>query len=497
MKMVKSLLLSTAAGIVAMTGAQAADLPVKAKPVQYVKICSLYGAGFFYIPGTDTCLKIGGYARSEWDENAQGSFNPTVNGSSAQETRAQNSLTSRSRFLATFDVRSQTEYGTLRGYTRAGFQWTTGDASLGSGATLYLDRAFVQLGGWTFGKTVSFYDLSIAEMGYSDQTQILFRTTGGQGVAVLAYTAQLGNGLSASLSVEDNAESRMPILNVGGTGGVGVAQFNTLNSTSGIGGQPTSAVAGEKVPDLVANLRVDQAWGTAQIAGALHNDSATYYNNTTIGSTAHPSDSLGFAVGGGVKINLPMLGAKDSVGVAANYCSGAVGYCANQNGDNNGSGFGLVRSGTVGVGFLDDAFYNGTGTTGSLELSKAWNVNGGIQHWWASNWNSTLWGAYLNYKANSNSIDTLICPGLVNASGAALGAGCADWSAWQVGSRTVWNPVTNMDITLEVLYTRIKSSESGALITGANGTAAVLTAGDVGAFSGVLKFQLGGTPNSD
>jgi len=140
MKMVKSLLLSTAAGIVAMTGAQAADLPVKAKPVQYVKICSLYGAGFFYIPGTDTCLKIGGYARSEWDENAQGSFNPTVNGSSAQETRAQNSLTSRSRFLATFDVRSQTEYGTLRGYTRAGFQWTTGDASLGSGATLYRSR---------------------------------------------------------------------------------------------------------------------------------------------------------------------------------------------------------------------------------------------------------------------------------------------------------------------------------------------------------------------
>src|SRR5665647_2763532 len=52
MKMVKSLLLGTAAGLVAMTGAQAADLPVKAKPVQYVKICSLYGAGFYYIPGT-------------------------------------------------------------------------------------------------------------------------------------------------------------------------------------------------------------------------------------------------------------------------------------------------------------------------------------------------------------------------------------------------------------------------------------------------------------
>ena len=74
MKMVKSLLLGTAAGLVAMSGAQAADLPVKAKPVQYVKICSLYGAGFYYIPGTDTCIKIGGFVRAEVNFNAGGSF---------------------------------------------------------------------------------------------------------------------------------------------------------------------------------------------------------------------------------------------------------------------------------------------------------------------------------------------------------------------------------------------------------------------------------------
>src|SRR5450432_1621065 len=65
MKMVKSLLLGSAAGFVAMAGAQAADLPVKAKPVEYVKICSLYGAGFYYIPGTDMCIKVGGYVRTQ------------------------------------------------------------------------------------------------------------------------------------------------------------------------------------------------------------------------------------------------------------------------------------------------------------------------------------------------------------------------------------------------------------------------------------------------
>ena len=61
--MIKSLILGSAAGLVAMSGAQAADLPVKAKAVEYVRVCSLYGAGFFYIPGTDTCIKLGGYLR--------------------------------------------------------------------------------------------------------------------------------------------------------------------------------------------------------------------------------------------------------------------------------------------------------------------------------------------------------------------------------------------------------------------------------------------------
>ena len=72
MRMVKSLLLGGAAGLVAVAGAQAADFPVKAKApaVQYVKICSLYGAGFYYIPGTDTCLKIGGYIRTQVEWNA-------------------------------------------------------------------------------------------------------------------------------------------------------------------------------------------------------------------------------------------------------------------------------------------------------------------------------------------------------------------------------------------------------------------------------------------
>ena len=67
MKLVKSLLLGSAAAFAAAAGAQAADLPSKkAAPVAYVQICDAYGAGFWYIPGTDICLKVGGIAQARY-----------------------------------------------------------------------------------------------------------------------------------------------------------------------------------------------------------------------------------------------------------------------------------------------------------------------------------------------------------------------------------------------------------------------------------------------
>ena len=57
--------------LLVVSSTHAADLPVKAKPVEYVKICSLYGAGFYYIPGTDICLRVGGYSFIEAGYNAR------------------------------------------------------------------------------------------------------------------------------------------------------------------------------------------------------------------------------------------------------------------------------------------------------------------------------------------------------------------------------------------------------------------------------------------
>ena len=87
MKIIKSVTIGSAAVLVAVGGAQAADLPVKAKAVEYVRICSLYGAGFFYIPGTDTCVKLGGYVRADTTFNGGIQGQPAWNGDIGAQDR--------------------------------------------------------------------------------------------------------------------------------------------------------------------------------------------------------------------------------------------------------------------------------------------------------------------------------------------------------------------------------------------------------------------------
>ena len=179
MKMVKSLILGSAAGLVAMSGAQAADLPVKAKAVEYVRICSLYGAGFYYIPGTDTCIKLGGYLRVETAFNSSRLQRRVLRTVGGAQNRLSNYYTARSRQDFNIDTRTATEYGVLRTYFDATFTWTSGSlrrcagaAPLYSGAapvgnpsdggiaggSLGVYHAFIQFAGFTMGKTVSAFD---------------------------------------------------------------------------------------------------------------------------------------------------------------------------------------------------------------------------------------------------------------------------------------------------------------------------------------------------
>ncbi|HVV80622.1 MAG TPA: porin [Pseudolabrys sp.] len=439
MKMVKSLLLGTAAGFVAVAGAQAADLPVKAKPVQYVKICSLYGAGFYYIPGTDTCIKIGGYVRAEWNYQAANSFKPFL--AYNPDNPNLDRYNERTRAGITVDVRSQTAYGTLRAYavimpTFSNDGATTGGSPYANAGDFAVAQ-FIQFAGFTFGKTASFFDFDTNP--YTNATVWWGSAQAGNGQNVFAYTAQFGNGFSASLSAEDPSSRRSSI--------TGVAV-----------GATSSAYGGRRWPDVVANLRIDQAWGSAQVMGAIHD---TYGTVTTSGVD---SSDTGWAIGAGLRINLPMIGRGDYIIGQVNYSEGATNYVMSQAAAgglvaNLADGYPVTAAATrAAVGYVYDAVNVGGAAT-NLDLTKAWSFTAGFEHVWNPQWKTSLYGSYgeFNYSTAASAVIAGNFTGF-----AATGSTSADWSMWQIGSRTVWTPVANLDLSVDVLYTKVNTGFEGS-----------------------------------
>src|SRR6202163_804357 len=125
MNAIRNLVLGSAAALLAVTGAQAADPPAKAKAVEYVRICSLYGAGFWFIPGTDTCIKLGGYLRVDTTFNGGTQGAPAWNGDLGQQNRYRDYYSARSRMAFTVDTRTASEYGVVRTFLQADFQFST------------------------------------------------------------------------------------------------------------------------------------------------------------------------------------------------------------------------------------------------------------------------------------------------------------------------------------------------------------------------------------
>ena len=440
MKMVKSLLLGSAAGFVAVAGAQAADLPVKAKPVQYVKICSLYGAGFYYIPGTDTCIKIGGFVRAEWDYQAAGSFKPFLNYNT--DDPARDRYTERTRGGISVDVRSQTAYGTLRAYATI-FPTTTNDNGNGGspyGTGVFSPAIFIQFAGFTWGKTASFFDFDTNP--YTNATLHAGSNQAGNGIQVFAYTAQFGNGLSASLSAEDTTSRRSGI-------------FGGVVNTAGTSVTSAAAYGGRRWPDIVANLRIDQAWGSAQIMGGIHD---VYSNNATTNVT---DSDTGWAVGAGLRINLPMIGKGDYLLGQVAYMEGAANYIFNQAGVggaqvNLRDGFPAVTK--TGYGFVSDGINVG-GAGNDVDLTTGWSLTAGFEHVWTPQWKTSIYGTYVEF--NYSTAASAQVAAIAFADTGAVATGSADWDMWQIGSRTVWTPVANLDLSVDVLYTKVNGGFSG------------------------------------
>ena len=463
MRMVKSLLLGGATGLVAVAGAQAADLPMKAKApaVQYVKICSLYGAGFYYIPGTDTCLKIGGYIRTQLDAHSAGGGLIVGTSASTQGLRNRettNDLNARLRAVVTFDTRTQGEYGTLRSYYRVGWESTQPGESLAGTAAgrAYWDRAFIQFAGFTVGKAQSFFD--IYSFGGS-RSYLNVRTSGDNGAAALmmwAYTAQFGNGFSASISLEDpDGHNLTGVRRIAAAPPPGGSTFGA--PASGLSNQ-TATNNGFQIPDIVANLRLDQKWGFIGVSAALHQNAGSYYtaNAAVPGCAAaivtcgHPEDKWGYAFGAGVQLNVPGMPG-DTTGAMFRYAKGAIGYVFGP----GAGGMLLVDGDTVSFAAAHDAYF-GNPVPGSpsseLNLTEAWGVNAHYEHAWTRSLKTSLFAGYVEVSFPGAS-KALIC-------GTCSGGRNPDYNFWLLGSRTQWSPWKGqLNIGVEVVYASIDSSQ--------------------------------------
>jgi hypothetical protein len=118
METLRRFLLGSAAVLLAAGAGQAAELHGKAKTDQ-TKNCSVYGAGFHYVPSTGLCVKVGGWTRAEALAGGNGDMNwSPFNGRA--NSRPADGIGSQVSGYVTTDVRKKTEYGTLRAYLSVG-----------------------------------------------------------------------------------------------------------------------------------------------------------------------------------------------------------------------------------------------------------------------------------------------------------------------------------------------------------------------------------------
>ena len=390
-----------AASLVSVATAQTTDLPTrKAAPIEYVRICDAYGSGFFYIPGTDTCLRVGGTVVGEYRAYStsyrmgKGVFGQPNNAltnidlggivindvgyfpSAGQYGNA--TAGAIPAFAAVgrvdLDTRTSTPMGALRTFLRVdAFYGSEGAAtgalsggqnfgggkfgnntafSKGSRETTILSKAFIQFAGLTAGRVQSFFDFYNDEINWED-----LRGSSAI-VGALAYTYAFGDNFSGTLSIEDNASRRDFI-------GSTIGDFNygaTLGVPGvGFGATYASVPGGSRVPEIVGNLRWDPPWGALQASGAAHQLRTSLYAKGAVVVTptayAFPvqtSEDYGYAFQLGAQFDLDILApqvfaAGDKLWIQATYEKGATGYIT---GDNSGFNGGVVN-GNVFYGFGD------------------------------------------------------------------------------------------------------------------------------------------------
>jgi Porin subfamily len=496
MTLIKSTLLGSAAGILAVAGAQAADLPThKAAPViEYVRICNVGGITGWTLPGSDTCVKLSGYITAQftggnldtqynWGGAVANSLlatntlfpNQTVftsqrilvagtdrpvpiiwgptgaltglvlpNQANAVWNRHAIGWTTRANFG--FDFASNTAYGPLIGHFDINSE--TGNGFDNTGTATYLNTGYLTWAGITAGKAQSFFSF----IGGGDNWANIFSPDrkGFNEPNLLAYTASFGGGFSATISAESQGS-------VGSSGG-------GTDITQG-----SLTYGGQRWPDFVGALHYKSGWGEAQLSGVIHDVNVrdtSFYGNTGCGIFVTPflgcnasEGKVGWALDAGVKVNLNWWGAGDSFLVTGAYSQNAVWYSGlldgmwGENGQVNGNGQPM---------YLSDAFFNPV--TNTWSQPRAWSVTGIFEHHFTPAFYVDLEGSVggINWSNQGGGCNFNGFGGFGGFGGCGIGgfgfgqfgtgALSSHATSWIIGTDIGWMPVTNLNFDLELMY---------------------------------------------
>jgi len=497
--MFNKMLLASAAVIVTVAGAQAADLPSKkAAPVNYVKICDTYGAGYFFIPGSETCLKIGGRVRYDLMYTGTGDY---FGADGKRDVSVQDTYGMHARGRITLDARTASDYGTVRTYLglqtsyntglMSGVQSPYGDSSaadyISKKTTLpSLEMAYIQFAGFTAGKMPEIASSDWFGNMYNAQRSPSFST----GVFGIAYTAILGGGFSATIGIEDND----------GFDGNNVAAFSKVSSSSTVttvayssgttcpagsfdlaiaGGTPvvgaecgvvgtTSALVGglkapyqtpyDALPLIAGKLVWDQSWGQMQVSGGVAQNRSVLVSNS---AGAAPSSATaatynitrtGYAIGGQLTLNADMIAKGDKFYLLGGYSNGLnkLGYkTAHKDSGESRNIDGIGQSFT-------NFTCNSTGTICD-NTKSTWGTIAFLHYWTPSIRQNVLAGmAWVDPGAYARSQT----------------AATQKTTYTQLGTNLIWSPAKGLDIGVEATYNRASVGNdvlTNALIAKAGG----------------------------
>ncbi|MEW7006617.1 MULTISPECIES: porin [unclassified Lentilitoribacter] len=307
---IKSLLIGSAAAVVAASSAQAADAVVAAdpEPVEYVQVCQDFGTGYFYIPGTETCLKIGGYVR------ALATYTDVSGGSAADTTTFDHDV------RLTLDANSSTELGTLAAHVRLDETGTTTAAR-----RLNVDRAHISIGDgnvFNIGLNGSIYDSSIVGEQFfnpegSTGNQVQYTVALDSATFYVQAVAGTTTGTGVPQTIAGDIAARVDFA----AGDLGVKLFYGYDgdNTSTAGGR-----SGAKIELSYMGFGAYYAWsekGNGNFAGLAGTTGTSFGSGAKnvfgVGYGFDATDKLNIAFAADFADGIQNVGARDAYGISA------------------------------------------------------------------------------------------------------------------------------------------------------------------------------------